>query len=177
MYFVLMMILSKLYRSVSLWKCKIFMFQVEPVLYCLAPLARRLRHTAGLFWKAATCRGEEATFPGYLATLPSLYLGTMLGSAPMLRRRRAELVALKSQARYSGVTWEGEGGREGLTHIAVVFSWTLGIDDLLVQLLATSLQLVVVFHNKAVELRSVGERPCSAVWCLDLKAIRHYVLS
>ena len=43
-------------------------------------------------------------------TLPS-YLGTMLGSAPRLRRRRAELVELDQQASHSGVTWGGEGGR------------------------------------------------------------------
>ena len=64
------------------------MFQVEPVLYCLAPLARRLRHTAGLSFQAAQYRGEEYTLPS------SSYLGTMLGSAPRLRRRRAELVKL-----------------------------------------------------------------------------------
>ena len=63
------------------------MFQVKPVSYCLAPLARRLRHRAGLLWEAAHHRGEENT-------LPSSYLDTMLGSAPRLRRRRAELVAL-----------------------------------------------------------------------------------
>ena len=71
------------------------MFQVQPASSCLAPLARRLRHTAGLLLKAALCRGEETTLP---------YLDTMLGSAPRLRRRRAELVAVSMQARYSGVT-------------------------------------------------------------------------
>ena len=156
------MILSKLYRSVSLWKCKIFMFQVEPA-SCVAPLARRLRHTAGLLLKAAPCRGE-------MCKLPSLHLGTMLGSAPRLRRRRAELVALKSQASHSGVTWGGEGGR-WLTHLVAVSYWTLCIDDLLVQLLGTSLQLVVVFHNKAVELQSVGEIKYVTIWC-HLKATR-----
>ena len=54
---------------------------------------------------------------------------------------------------------EGEGG--WLTHpVETVESLeTLCIDDLLVQLLGTSLQLVVVFHNEAVELKSVGESP------------------
>ena len=71
------------------------MFHVEPAASWLAPLARRLRHTAGLLFQAALCRGEETTLP---------YLDTMLGSAPRLRRRRAELVALSEQARNSGVT-------------------------------------------------------------------------
>ena len=65
-----------------------------------------------------------------------------------------------------------ERGTAGLTHLVEVFDGTLCIDDLLVQLLGTSLQLVVVFHNKAVELQSVGERICVAIWCLDQKAIR-----
>ena len=81
------------------------MFQVEPASYSwLASFARRPRHTVLL--SAAQCRGEENH------TLPLLFrLGTMLGSAPRLRRRRAELVALKSQAKNSGVSWGGEGGR------------------------------------------------------------------
>ena len=33
------------------------MFQVEPA-SILAPLARRLRHTAGLLWRAAQWRGD-----------------------------------------------------------------------------------------------------------------------
>ena len=45
----------------------------------------------------------------------------MLGSAPRLRRRRAELVALESQARNSGVTWGGEGGG-WLTHLVEDFA-------------------------------------------------------
>ena len=55
---------------------------------------------------------------------------------------------------------EREGG--WLTHLFDFVEFikrTLGIDDLLVQLLGTSLQLVVVFQNKAVELKSVGEMP------------------
>ena len=64
---------------------------------------------------------------------------------------------------------EREGER--LTHLVDFFIWTLGIDDLLVQLLGTSLQLVVVFHNKAVELKSVSERIYVAIMCLDQKAI------
>ena len=71
------------------------MFQVEPVLSRLAPLARRLRHTAELLFQAARDRGQENTLP---------YLDTMLGSAPRLRRWRAELVALSEQARNSGLT-------------------------------------------------------------------------
>ena len=67
-------------------------------------------------------------------------------------------------------TQEREGGR--LSHLVEAFDGTLCIDDLLVQLLGTSLQLVVVFHNKAVELQSVGERICDTIWILDLKAIR-----
>ena len=99
-----MMILSKLYRSVSLWKCRIFMFHVEPATSSLAPLARRLRHRPVFLWEAAHHRGEERT-------LPSFHLGVMLGSAPRLRRRRAELVVLNQQAIYSGVTWGGDRGR------------------------------------------------------------------
>ena len=60
------------------------MFQVEPAASWLAPLARRLRHRARLLSPAASYRGEAAL---------SSSLGTMLGSAPRLRRRRAELVA------------------------------------------------------------------------------------
>ena len=43
----------------------------------------------------------------------------MLGSAPRLRRRRAELVELDQQTIHSGVTW---GGREEerLTHLVEV---------------------------------------------------------
>ena len=86
------------------------MLQVEPAASWLAPRARRLRHTAVLLWTAANRRGEEDTLPSYL--------GTMLGSAPRLRRRRAELVALEKQAKNSGVTWGGEGGGR-LTHLLV----------------------------------------------------------
>ena len=86
------------------------MFQVEPVASWLAPLASRLRYTAGLLLTAAAHRGETNTLPSYL--------GTMLGSAPRLRRRRAELVALDEQAKNSGVTWGGEGGG-WLTHLFV----------------------------------------------------------
>ena len=87
------------------------MFQVEPA-SILAPFARRLRHTAVLLCQAAQHRGEEST-------LPSLFLlDTMLGSAPRLRRRRAELVALDKQARYSGVTWPaGEERGEQFSHL------------------------------------------------------------
>ena len=62
------------------------MFQVEPA-SILAPLARRLRHIAVLLWTVAMYSGE-------MYKLPSFLLGKMLGSAPRLRRRRAELVAL-----------------------------------------------------------------------------------
>ena len=63
---------------------------------------------------------------------------------------------------------EREGG--WLTHLIVVsIKNTLGIDDLLVQLLGTSLQLVVVVHSKAVELQSVGENLVVAIWQLLTK--------
>ena len=65
------------------------MFHVEPAASWLAPLARRLRHTAGLLLTAALYRGEKAIFPSIF------HLATMLRSAPWLRRRRAELVALE----------------------------------------------------------------------------------
>ena len=85
------------------------MFQVEPAASWLAPLARRLRHRAGLLFQAASYRGEDHTLPSF---------GTMLGSAPRLRRRRAELVALDKQARYSGVTWPaGEERGEQFSHL------------------------------------------------------------
>ena len=92
------------------------MFQVEPAIYCVAPRASRLRHTAVLLWAAAWYTGEECCLPS--VNISNLCLGTMLGSAPRLRRRRAELVALDEQAKNSGVTWGGEGGG-WLTHLFV----------------------------------------------------------
>ena len=125
----------------------------------LAPLTRRLLHTAVELNTAAQCRGVN--------TFPPLLLAPLLGSAPLLSSRSAASQTWNTQARNSGVAWGGVWeGR--LTHLFPVSTTncTCGVDVLLSDLICSPLKLVIVFNCQTVELDPTGQ-PAPVSWWFD----------
>ena len=94
-----MTIVLRMLISMMLMLMMMMMTNEEAPISVLAPLARRLLHTAVELFRAAQYMG--------VGTSPCLSLAPLLGSAPLLSSRSAESQAWHQQARDSGVTWGG----------------------------------------------------------------------